>query len=396
MADRKVTIGLSSVLPKAGSDPDISRLTTQIFKTHDPEKRGQLHLRLAKSLNTIGAHSRARTHLAQAQELIPDNPELLRSLGLAMFRDGVVSEGLKFYDKGRWQIERFSKYQRAYPFDFWRGQPLAGRKLLVWAEQGVGDQIMHGRALHGLVKLGAKITVECAPRLIPLFKRRFPMISFVSQTVPLVPALQMGNFDYQTSMFSAWRWLKDPFAEPQSIKPDPKMVAKYKEAWSERDKMRPDLRNVGVSWLSKAPGSGTRRSIDLNLLRPISAIGSAKARFHNIQYGVREDQAKAITKEFGASLVTDTGTDPMKNLKRAAAQISALDLVITIDNTTAHMAGALGTPTWLFLPKGCDYRWGRDPDLTALYPSIRLFRGHDVASWSGAIMDMADAIESWV
>jgi hypothetical protein len=121
VADRKVVISAGTVLPKAGTDADILRLTGLIRTTHDPEKRAGLHVRLAKSLTTFGDHNRARAHLAQAQELTPDTPELLRLLGLAMFREGIIGDGLKSYDKGRWQIERFAKYRRAYPFDLWRG-----------------------------------------------------------------------------------------------------------------------------------------------------------------------------------------------------------------------------------------------------------------------------------
>lgn len=396
VADRKVVISAGTVLPKAGTDADILRLTGLIRTTHDPEKRAGLHVRLAKSLTTFGDHNRARAHLAQAQELTPDTPELLRLLGLAMFREGIIGDGLKSYDKGRWQIERFAKYRRAYPFDLWRGQPLAGKSLLVWAEQGIGDQIMHARALHGLVKTGARVTVECAPRLIPLFQRAFPTVKFVTQTVPLVPALQMGNFDFQTSMFSAWRWLKDPLGTSRSIKADPKMAAKYKAAWGALDPLQPDLRNVGISWHSNAKSSGARRSIALSALKPLSAVAGPRARFHNIQYGFGADAAKSLSKEFGARLMTDAGTDPLKNLKRAAAQIAALDLVITIDNTTAHMAGALGIPTWLLLPKGGEYRWGRDPDITALYPSVRLFWARDADRWAGVVLDVADALEGWV
>ncbi|WP_420863006.1 hypothetical protein [Algirhabdus cladophorae] len=393
MAGRKTVLPNVLQTRLVGSDADIAYLLSQIKVTSDPAKRGALHLRMGKSLIKNGAFQRGRTHLEEARELTPDTPELLRSLGLALFRDGQISEGLRLYDKGRWQLPRFDKFRRDYTFPLWRGQPVRGRRLLVWAEQGIGDQIMQARVLQKLVRAGAEVTVECDPRLIPLFQRATPKVTCVSQTVPLVPALQMGNFDFQTSMLSAWRWIDAPVTGPASIKADPVLVKKYRAAWAKLDPLRPDLRNIGISWHSNAKATGAARSIPLSDLIPLAKTAGAKARFHNLQYG--ETDPQAISKAFGAALMTDTGTDPLVDLNRAAAQIKALDLVITIDNATAHLAGALGVQTWVFLPKASEYRWGRDPDVTALYPSVRLFRADDLTRWSGAILDLVDALEAW-
>lgn len=329
----------------------------------------------------------ARRTLEDGLSNAPDNPQIQRSLGLELFRGGEIAKGLSLYDSGRWRLKSFDKYKRTYPFPFWQGQPVKGRRMLLWAEQGIGDQIMQMRTVPALLAQGAQITVEADPRLEPLLGGWGKQVKFVPQMVDLSKDLRNGAFDAQSSLLSAWRWLDGPLANGDCLSADPALRRAYRSAW---DGLGPAL-NVGLSWRSGNAATGALRSIDLNELRPLTLRKGV--RFHNLQYG--ETDPAAISQAFGAPLMTDPASDPLTDLTRQAAQIAELDLVITIDNATAHLAGALGKPVWILIPKASEWRWGSLAKPQKLYPGQRLFRASDSADWSAALWSLFDAFERW-
>ena len=120
-----------------------------------------------------------------------------------------------------------------------------------------------------------------------------------------------------------------------------------------------------------------------------------RAAFHSLQYNANTEEVAALARRLGRPIYSDRDGDPMKDLDRQAAQIAALDLVISIDNTTVHMAGAVGTECWTILPVGSDWRWGDAERETPLYKSMRLFRNRHIGHWSGVVLDVAEALQAW-
>lgn len=366
---------------------------TSVERATNDEQRGQARLRLANCLNDLGAWQEADAQLEVALKDDPENAAILRSFGLMKFRKGAIEAGIRLYDRGRTQLSGFEKFNRPYAFRPWQGQDLTNKKILVWAEQGVGDQVMHARILHDLVDRGALVSVECEPRLIALMQRGLPTVEFRTQTVPLVPDYVERQFDFQVSMLSAWRWAKLPGQFHEVVVPSSKLVQEFKETWWAQDQGQKPHLNIGLSWSSKAAATGAKRTIspqDLSLLGLVCENAGVPVRFHNLQYDDRD--GKTLSAKFGAPLWTDMAGDPLKNLDRQCAQIKALDLVISIDNATVHLAGAMNVPTWVMLPKGSEYRWGTHPQKTQLYPSLRLFRGHNDGAWGETILSVAEAL----
>lgn len=370
-------------------DEELLRLDGLIRDPQEVDQRGRLRVQMAKCLHDLGEWQRGLDQLETANRESPNSPTVQRGLGMALCRKADWRRGLHLYDAGRWQLPSFDKFKRPYPFRTWQGQNLAGKRLLVWAEQGVGDQVMHARVLNDLLAMGANISVECEPRLIPLFQRRFPTIDFHTQTVPLVAALADETFDFQTSMFSAWRWAKDPGGEQDCMGIDAALCQRFQKTWQAQDRGERCL-NIGLAWSSRAKATGARRSLSLSMLAHLPQIARGRVRFHNLQYG--EYDKTALSRQLGAPLWTDADTDPLKNLDRQCAQIAALDLVITIDNATAHLAGALGVPCWVIMTKGSEFRWGTDRETTSLYKSVRLFRSTDSDSWGATLLRVGDAL----
>ncbi len=352
----------------------------------DTSKRAEIYLHIARLLRSIGLFEDAKSMLDSGLSDCPENPLLLRAMGLELFRDGRIAEGLSIYDKGRWQLESFDKYRRPFQAPFWRGEKLAGKKLLVWAEQGIGDQVMQSRVLHKLLQMGAEVTLEADQRLHDLLKIR-KHIRCYQQFVKPHQSLMAEDFDFQTSMLSAWRFVPSPLSHSNAIEADPKLTARYKEIWNQIG----EAKNVGLSWHSKAEATGLDRSMDPALLRPFSNYKNT--RFHSLQYG--DVDLSAVGKAIGVTIFNDRECDPLKELNGQAAQISALDLVITIDNATAHIASALGTPCWVLLPKASEWRWGTVQKPVQLYPSVRTFRADAVGDWSAALWQLFKTFDDW-
>jgi hypothetical protein len=353
----------------------------------EPTKRAEIRILMARVMRLRGMFAAARTTLEAGLAEDPENAQLQRSLGLELFRNGEIAKGLALYDSGRWRLSGFEKYKRDYPFPTWSGEPVRGKRILLWAEQGIGDQIMQLRAVPTLLELGAEVFLEADPRLEPLLGALGTRISFVPQMTELNAEIAKMDFDYQTSCLSAWRWLEAPLANGDCLTADPALRRAYQNAWG---KIGPGP-NVGLSWRSANAATGAMRSVELRELRPLTAHFAGT--FHNLQYG--DDDPAATARAFGRPVLTDPVSDPLTDLTRQAAQIAELDLVITIDNATAHLAGALGKPVWILLPKGSEWRWGSLAKPQHLYPGQRVFRSGDSGDWAGALWSLFNAFEAW-
>ena len=368
-------------------DEQLSHLLVFLQQDLKPADRATILADYGRRLNRLGRFAQGRTALEEAAELAPDNPDVMRSLGLAIFGEGKWADGLAIYDRVRWQLDRFTKYRRGFPQPAWQGEPLDGKRLLLWTEQGVGDQAMQARVLGPLLEHGAEITIESDPRMHPLIQRTWPEVRCETQTVDLPKALVEEDFDYQNSMLTAWRWAELPQPQPAYLVPNPTMVTAFRDVWAQQGWTR----NIGLSWRSGSGETGARRSLPEELLRPI--LQCKGATFHSLQYNSDAEEVAALSRRLGRPIYSDRDGDPMKDLDRQAAQIAALDLVISIDNTTVHMAGAVGTECWAILPVGSDWRWGEGGPETPLYESVRLLRNTQIGHWSGVVVDVVNALQ---
>ncbi len=370
-------------------DLEIAQLLTVLQRPIEPDERAKLLAGLARRFRTIGQLDLAREALEEAARIAPDLAVVRRSLGLARFGRGDWAEGLEIYDSARWHMPEFEKFHRGYPQPAWQGEDVAGKHLLLWAEQGIGDQVMQTRVLGPLLTAGAKITVETDPRMHPLIRRAHPQVHCVTQRLTLDEALKLETFDYQVSMLSAWRFVELPKPQPGYLIADERYVAAFRKAWQDRGWTL----NVGVSWRSRAQATGAQRTLSPLLFRPL--MERADLTFHSLQYDADATEVASIARALGKPLYRDKDSDPLKDLDRQAAQIAALDLVISIDNATVHLAGALGVETWVLLPPGVDWRWGPEGERTDLYDALRLVRNAQMDHWGPALKALVDHLADW-
>jgi ADP-heptose:LPS heptosyltransferase len=156
-----------------------------------------------------------------------------------------------------------------------------------------------------------------------------------------------------------------------------------------RARYKDGRRLVGLAWYTKNSKTGRVRSIDLSLLAPLFTL--TDTRWVSLQYGDPEMLANEIAAA-GALILMDRTVDQLSDLDIFAAQIMAMDLVITIDNSTAHLAGALGVPVWVLLPFAPDWRWLLDRPDCLWYPTMRLFRQTELGNWQSVVERVGDSL----
>jgi len=284
----------------------------------------------------------------------------------------------------RWDTLDLDK-PRAYPWPRWKGEPLPGR-LLIWREQGIGDEIMFAGLIPDAIRSGISCVLDCDPRLATLFARSFPEAAIVPGLVPEDhPELDIAAHLPCGSLPGLFRRSSAAFAATSSpyLVSDPLKRALFRRRYFD------GRRTVGLAWHTANKKTGHIRSVDLAVLAPLFALSGM--RWISLQYGGHdslEEQAAAAN----APILIDRDVDQLTNMDEFAAQVAAMDLVITIDNSTAHLAGALGVPTWVLLPFAPDWRWLLDRSDSLWYPSIRLIRQARMGDWQSVVQQVSDAL----
>jgi len=278
----------------------------------------------------------------------------------------------------------------------WDGVPFDGM-LRVVADAGLGDQLLGASMFAELERLGQRTQVLCDARLIPLLQRTFPALAFVSResadaSIDLTAidpardrrmnAIDLGQFFRQSpGDFPAGAgWLK---ADPERIA---RLRNDYRQRW-------PGKRLVGISWRSSRKlDGGADKSLALPALAAL--LRQPDCVFISLQYGDVAAEIASLRAEAGIDIHVDATIDATADIEGLAAQVAALDLVISTSNTTVHVAGALGIPTWVILPRVRPvlWYWGYAGERTPWYPSLRLWRNLRDSGWQELLASMASEL----
>jgi len=342
-----------------------------------------------------GAADAALACFGRALRIAPGDAEVRRLLGLLQMECGILAEGFANYE-WRWSSSGFDQPRRSFPQPRWDGGDLAGRRLLLWGEQGVGDELIYSGMIPDLIEAGVDCALECDPRLVPILQRSFPAVEVVPRTPALNPPDLSRPAGVHCPLGSIGRWLRPDVSRFPSRASY--LVADGTRRRRIRDRYgaeAPGNLLVGVSWRSKNTDFGRNKSLDLLSWAPL--LTQPGITFVNLQYGDCREDLEAVRRALGVTVLADAEIDAMRDLDGFAAQVAALDLVISTSNTTVHMAGGLGVPTWVLLPAGQGRIWywfdGRDD--SPWYPSLRLFRQRQPGDWRPVVDRLATALAWW-
>ncbi|MDX2223291.1 MAG: tetratricopeptide repeat protein [Rhodospirillaceae bacterium] len=353
--------------------------------------RVEAHINLAAALQERGDTAGALAATEQAIALKPDHGDAHFNCAMLLFALGRFDQAWAAYD-WRWRTPAVPARWRDFPQPRWRGEPLpAGRKLLVWAEQGVGDEILYATLLPDLIARGFNLVFECDPRLVTLFARSFPGVTVAARRDPPDAATQDPTIAAQTPAADVGRHLRRRAADFKPVRrllqADPQRQAACRRA------LDGDGVVVGLSWLSRNARFRARKSTRLadwsNLLaRP-------GLRWVDLQYGETADDRATLDPAVRARLTRLPGLDLTNDLDGVAAAAAACDVVVTVCNTTAHIAAALGVPTWVLVPHARGRLWWTFTAGSASpwYASVRFFRQGQDGDWTGPLADIAAALD---
>ncbi len=336
------------------------------------------HNNLATILYEYGDLEGVRAHYEHALRVCPEY-QANWNYALYQLLMGDFENGWKNYE---WRWEKETR-ERGFAHPVWDGSPLSGQRILLFAEQGVGDEIMFAQCLPEIIEQAAECLVECDPRLVPLFARSFPKAKVLARPIDamLDESGCLPGIDVQAALGSLPRYLRanlDAFPQRETLL---QPGGELREKWQSRLAELGAGLKVGISWRG-GDKKETRRVRSSTLDRWANLFAVEGVHFINLQYGDCRQEIEEAHENLGVCIHDWEDADPLRDMDNFAAQISALDLVISIDNSTVHMAGSLGIPTWVLLPTPPDWRWMLDREDTPWYPSLRLLRQPQPGEWA--------------
>lgn len=335
------------------------------------------------NINT-GTPQKAIEWYSKGLALDPGNDIIRYNLGLAHLELGQWEKGFDYYERG---FAGGNRNRRSYGgLPEWDGTP--GKTVIVWGEQGLGDEIMFASVIPDMMKVCKRVIFDCHPRLVDTMSRSFGIECHGTRKnhhLEWLPTSDAEAYVCITTLAKYFRKQTSDFPGVPYLKADEKQVAKHRRSGQ---KMR-----VGLSWEGGTHHNRSDlRSIPLPLLEPI--LEEQDCDFFSLQYtpsAARE--IHALEEKTGIHLRHFPGLVEAHNYDYTVNFVASLDLVITVCTSIYHVAGALGVPVWCLTPWGPAWRYGVSGDTSPWYGSARLFRQGREEKWQTVIKRVSNALD---
>ena len=362
---------LANVLREVGHLDEAEELHGQAMK-QKPGDSGLIY-NAGVIQRDMGRPKEALALFEQALKLDPDNRDIKWDRALAMLQGGDYANGLPAYE-ARWGLDRARK--KKFPMPLWDGSSLEGRNVFITDEQGFGDVLQFARFIPELKKRGAgKVVLECQPELMRLLALapgvdavlpRDQAVPACDVTIPLLSLPALFGVTLETLPASV-PYLHAP--EPELVLPDDGRL------------------KMGLVWAGKTKPRD--RSVPLQKLLPV--LSAPRFSAFSLQVGPRAADLKNLGLN---SFITDLGPS-LSDFAETAAVLQQLDVLVTIDTAVAHLAGALGVPTFLLLRYTSDWRWFDKGETSPWYPSFKIFRQQVPDKWEAPVAELINALKEF-
>ena len=359
------------------------------------------HLDTMKNLgNTYKEQNMMVEAISCYDQILKSNPTHTHTLynkGIALLTQGNLSDGWHFYEN-RLQCDTSAGKHLGHTFPRfapdWDGQPL-DKPLLILPEQGLGDQIFYGAMLSDLQKTGVEGFVCLDGRLQSLFGRSFSNLDFILPTDLNSLDPQQHLFGAQIQIASLGRLFRKNPGDLSKVR-SAYLTANSEAITAFQEQYRCGQRLLcGLSWASTNAETSSVKSIGLDQLQPLLEVKDVD--FINLQYGDTLTERRRSKERTGIEIIQAEGLDTKNDIDNLAALISACDLVITVSNSTAHLAAALGKPTLVLLAHHTPlWYWHLDAAKTPWYPSVTLMRQQVAGKWEKPIASVVAQLKTLV
>ena len=352
------------------------------------EARSEMIFSIGVGYDSLGDFEKAQRYYEMAIKMRPDYIDAIFVNEMLQIKCTNLQHDVQHYNT-RFMLAGY-KHDQVYSCPVWNREPLEGKRLLVWSEQGIGDIAMFAGFVPYLLQHLKSLTIEMTPTLVNLFARSFPEAEVVEKNLynPCEAVLREDYYDYHTSIGELIKLLHlyKPRAVRGYIKPDVARRDELRARYKKDDRLL-----VGISWRTIQPETRFRRNIPLELWEPI--LHTPNVQFVSLQYSGEHDELAYVKKALGVDILLDETIKPMENREDFFAQVAAMDAVVSIQNSTVHAGGSVGVPTAIMLSRTGDFRWGVSGDESVWYESVKIFRQPEYGNWYPTIHETAKWLE---
>jgi tetratricopeptide (TPR) repeat protein len=335
---------------------------------------------LGTTLHHSGSFDEGISALRRAIALAPHHANAHSGLGILLLMRGELGEG---WDEYEWRLRSTERKGPRFPEIPWQGESLAGKHIYVQAEQGFGDSLQFARYIPLLTARAGSVTLRVHQQLVTLLRESLPGITVLGDRGDPAP------YQCDAVLLSLPRLLKTRLETIPAQMPCLRAPAEAAQRWTAKLSTMSGLK-VGLVWAGNPEHvNNHRRSLDLKLLAPLFAVPGTS--FASLQVGPRSADLKKLK---GSSIKIDDPSGAFSDFVESGAAVSALDLVITVDTSMAHLAAGLGKPVWVLLPWVTDWRWMLNRDDNPWYPTMRLFRQSRGENWDDVIARMKKELKA--
>jgi tetratricopeptide (TPR) repeat protein len=350
----------------------------------------KLHNNLGNALTSLGRPEEALSCYEAAIALQPDYTEALHNRGMTLLALDRFAEGWRDYDHRLridplvWQWSGLvSPEIRAAVEPGLELSKIEGRRILVVAEQGVGDVIMFASMLPDLIKVAGQVSVLCQPRLWRLFAASFPSVILTPSDAATEA---IASVDHVLLIGSLGRLFRNDLAD---FPKRPYLTASpaARAGWAQKLGARSSKLRVGLSWRGGTPQTGAQdRSIPLADLRPLLDLPDCE--FVSLQYGDPRQEVAAVNADL-ARPIRCFDPQEIDDFEDLAGLVQSLDVIVSVQTALVHVAGALGVPTLAMNRRVVPYRYGRSTSTMPWYGSVELIRQDETETWGPVIRQVA-------
>lgn len=353
-------------------------------------KYAQVYLNKCVTLQALRRYPEALENLNKAIEVDGDYADAHFIAGILQLKMGQFQSGWDGWE-WRWLSSNFNSVKYLTSKPEWNGQKTQQR-VMVWPEQGIGDQVLYSSMFHEVDALCQKVIVPIEARLLPIFRRSFPNLEFVDSRIPI----SADAYDLQIPMGSLMRCLrlsKDCFLKAKFpyLLDDKERTAFIRGSYKQE---APNKIVCGLSWRTSNPLVAKYRSIPLNKMA--SLLNLEQYQFINLQYGNIVPDLQCLPDKDAHKIQQISGVNLFDDLEGVLSLIQTCDLIVTCDNYVVHMAGALNKRVILIVPYeiGRFWYWSEMGAGSLCYPSVEIFSQTKQGSWDEVIEQVKSYMQS--